>query len=722
MTTGLRGADLTEFVTRARGGDSQAVADLYDRTYGKVYVTVRAMIKDEDAVFDIVQDSYMKAFAHLDRLQDGNFLPWVKTIAANTARDWLKKQRPLLFSELNTDEEMDEPAEARFADECSEHLPEWVIEQNETKRLIREILEGLPEDQRAAISMFYYEELSVKDIAAAMGCSESAVKSRLMYGRKKIEKEVRELEKKGTKLYGLAPIPFLLWLLRGEEVYADVRPDGRILQQLLRQADVPAAEAGRSAVRTGSGAAARSAARTAAGQAASAAGQTAAKTAGAAAAAAGTGAAAASAAAGTAAGLGGLKLGLIIAAAVVVLGGGTFGIIKAVSGRGGAGDPSAIATAAPGTVETLPGPGRTESAPPQTGPQGTAAPETQTTAPETAEAETSETVTEAPEQDSVAEALARYREILENADSYDFGGPVDMTPTGYLYALVQLHEEHEVPTLLLAKEWEEMYYETLLFRYEPADGSMTQSSATLSWGMQGIGGFRGGLALPADGDGLMNTEFSAGTGMGAYTLVAFRKKALTKTVAWEGRLDEEGQPELKEIEWAKLPDMSVLEDWEGQPGGNVPSGTGTPGDAAQTTRSGGLNGPEGTAAPEEAGPQAVTLPSDGSRIVFAGTIRKCSYEETIELQGYPDPNAPWTDHSRTFLLLILDEPQEMSLHSGDDNSMHAGEVDLIRVTDEYEKYAGEHHIFSIDPNVTYWPTDTSMPLGRPGTGDLHILD
>src|SRR5699024_11945528 len=48
----------------------------------------------------------------------------------------------------------------------------------------------------------------------SLGTSESAVKSRLLYARRKIESKVRDLEKKGTKLYGLAPLPFLLWLLR----------------------------------------------------------------------------------------------------------------------------------------------------------------------------------------------------------------------------------------------------------------------------------------------------------------------------------------------------------------------------------------------------------------------------------------------------------------------------------------------------------------------------
>ncbi|MCM1193387.1 MAG: sigma-70 family RNA polymerase sigma factor, partial [Acetatifactor muris] len=200
--TALQGDEMEKLVAAARMGDQDAVSALYEKTYSKVYYTVKSMIKDEDAVFDIIQDTYIKAFAHLDSFQgDTKFLPWVRQIAANTARDWLKKKRPTLFSELNSDDGQDTPVEELFPDERGENLPDQVIDRKETKRLLREIIEELPEDQRAAIGMFYYEELSVKEIAAAMDVSESAVKSRLMYGRNKIEKKVRELEKQGTKLY-----------------------------------------------------------------------------------------------------------------------------------------------------------------------------------------------------------------------------------------------------------------------------------------------------------------------------------------------------------------------------------------------------------------------------------------------------------------------------------------------------------------------------------------
>ena len=66
------------------------------------------------------------------------------------------------------------------------------------------------------MTMYYIQEMSVKEISAILNVSENTVKSRLNYARKNIEEKVKELEKKGTKLYSLAPIPFFVLLLHTE--------------------------------------------------------------------------------------------------------------------------------------------------------------------------------------------------------------------------------------------------------------------------------------------------------------------------------------------------------------------------------------------------------------------------------------------------------------------------------------------------------------------------
>ena len=87
------------------------------------------------------------------------------------------------------------------------------MEQKETSRLVQEILMELSDEQRQCIMLKYMENMKIKEIAELLGVSEGTVKSRLSYGLKKVEGKVVELEKQGTKLYGVQPIPFFLaWL------------------------------------------------------------------------------------------------------------------------------------------------------------------------------------------------------------------------------------------------------------------------------------------------------------------------------------------------------------------------------------------------------------------------------------------------------------------------------------------------------------------------------
>ncbi len=262
-------------IDRAKAGDQDAIADLYNRTYNPVYNTIRFILNDEDEVLDVLQDSYIKAFGSLDQLQEANkFEAWIKRIAHNRAIDLLRKARPMNFSDM-VSEDSDEVLE--FEDDRPDSLPDVVIDQKETARLLGEILDSLPDDQRVCVTMFYYDQLSVKEIAEELGVAEATVKSRLNYGRKKIESKVRDLEKKGTKLYGIAPIPFLLLLLRQELEISEVSASG-VLGSVLEALSGEAGAVGGTAAST---AATEVSAKTAA-SAASAAGKGAAVAAGAA--------------------------------------------------------------------------------------------------------------------------------------------------------------------------------------------------------------------------------------------------------------------------------------------------------------------------------------------------------------------------------------------------------------------------------------------------------
>lgn len=237
-----------ELIADAIRGDDAALSFLYERTQDKVTQTVRSMIRDEDAVLDIVQDSFVKAFCNLDKLdKPEHFLAWMRRIATNTAVDYMKKKRPMLFSELASED----GTEIEFEDANIGHLPDVLLDQQETSRLIQEIVSGLREEQQLAIGLFYFEEMPIKSIAKKLGCSENTVKSRLNYGRKNIEKQVRELEKKGTKLYSLAPLPFFLWLLRN--LHCDPSQDmlGTVLAECAELSSGTAVTASHTKVKAG---------------------------------------------------------------------------------------------------------------------------------------------------------------------------------------------------------------------------------------------------------------------------------------------------------------------------------------------------------------------------------------------------------------------------------------------------------------------------------------
>ena len=312
---------------RAKRQDQAALAEIYEQTSDAIYRVLKVLIKnDEDTVQDLLQDTYVKAFTRLDQLQDeSKLLPWLKTIANNSAKDWLKKCKPVLFTAMAGNEGNEETEALSFeenieADRIDEN-PELAMDEKEVRCLVMEILNQLPEDQRVVLGMFYYEDMSVKEIASILEVSDNTVKSRLNYGRKKVKELVLDLEKKGTKLYNVAPFAFFVYLLYrlGKSTSVEATELDTLQTALHTALQRTAAQeicknAGHTAhtASTGTGSGASKAASTVhhASQAASAASK------------------AAGAAAGTAARHAGLKVAAVILAGVVGGGGVTYGVVK----------------------------------------------------------------------------------------------------------------------------------------------------------------------------------------------------------------------------------------------------------------------------------------------------------------------------------------------------------------------------------------------------------
>ncbi len=206
---------IVELVEGAKRKEQYAITQLYVMAKDKALYIAKDMLKDEDEAQDVVQDAFIKAFDNLGSLErPEKFQGWLDTIVINRCRDLLRKKRPMLFTQLATDDEND--ASLQWEDTNEEFQPEASVDYAETRRLIKAMIDALPDPQRIATTLFYLEDMSVRDIAAFMGCSENTVKSRLNLARKNIKAQVLALEKKGTKLYCMPFIPFLYWMFKQE--------------------------------------------------------------------------------------------------------------------------------------------------------------------------------------------------------------------------------------------------------------------------------------------------------------------------------------------------------------------------------------------------------------------------------------------------------------------------------------------------------------------------
>ena len=114
----------TEAVSLARAGEERGFGFLYQNTYKSKYYLALQYMKNEEAAKDVLQEAYIKAFSKLDALGNPEAFPgWLGTIVANTAKNMLAKNNPMLFSDVAADDE-NENFEYQIEDENAENQPE----------------------------------------------------------------------------------------------------------------------------------------------------------------------------------------------------------------------------------------------------------------------------------------------------------------------------------------------------------------------------------------------------------------------------------------------------------------------------------------------------------------------------------------------------------------------------------------------------------------------
>ena len=190
---------IIELVQRSKDGETAATEELLRTAHTFVSYQCRKLLKNPQDVEDVTQEVLLTMYTKLNTLQEpAAFWGWLSRITANRCMNALSRTHVDLqilededgHSMLDDIENMDQQL-----------VPDAALDNAETARMIDEIVEGLPEAQRMCTLLFYFDEMSVKEIASVMGTSENTVKSRLNYARKAIKERVLDYEKKGIKLY-----------------------------------------------------------------------------------------------------------------------------------------------------------------------------------------------------------------------------------------------------------------------------------------------------------------------------------------------------------------------------------------------------------------------------------------------------------------------------------------------------------------------------------------
>lgn len=202
--------ELAQLVQKARQGDKKAQEGLYLATNSAAYFVAMKITKYEEESLDIVSDSYIKAFASLDKLEnDEKFPAWFNQIVANRCRDYLKKAKPMHLSDMTEDGEEFE------IEDVDGEIPDELLENKDVIECVRRVVESLPEEQRMCVILRYYDEMSLQEIADTLEVSLGTVKSRLSRANKKMRDEIERLEKEENKKFRCI-IPFF-WLRAGLE-------------------------------------------------------------------------------------------------------------------------------------------------------------------------------------------------------------------------------------------------------------------------------------------------------------------------------------------------------------------------------------------------------------------------------------------------------------------------------------------------------------------------
>ncbi len=176
----------TEMISRCQQGDQQALKEIFDRYQKKVYRIAYGVVRQREEALDIVQEVFIKLFNSIKNFKGrSHFYTYLYRMTMNTAIDHTRKMVKQSVSSLD-EEGSFEPSDA------VEKGPERILLQKELEERVKQAMDKLPAEQRAALIFRDVEGLSYQEMAEAMGSSIGTVMSRLHYGRKRLQELLKD--------------------------------------------------------------------------------------------------------------------------------------------------------------------------------------------------------------------------------------------------------------------------------------------------------------------------------------------------------------------------------------------------------------------------------------------------------------------------------------------------------------------------------------------------
>jgi RNA polymerase sigma-70 factor (ECF subfamily) len=179
-------------IESALGGNQGAYKELMERHRSAIYHIVLKIVRDREAVEDLVQETFMKAFASLATYRsEYKFSTWLYRIAANAAIDYLRKKRLKTLSLDAPVHGSDDMGSIDIPDYS--YSPEKEIEEREKRISINDAIDSLPEKYRLVIVYRHKDDKSYEEIAEALDIPIGTVKARIFRARELLKKKLRPL-------------------------------------------------------------------------------------------------------------------------------------------------------------------------------------------------------------------------------------------------------------------------------------------------------------------------------------------------------------------------------------------------------------------------------------------------------------------------------------------------------------------------------------------------